>query len=243
MIMRIPRIFTSAPLACGRIIDLEEAPSRHLSKALRMEAGRELIVFDGQGGEYQAIIHEVGKKVTRVKLLVHDGIERESPLFTHLAIGISRGDKMDWVLQKATELGINEITPLFCERTEVRLSGIRLDKKQQQWHKILQSCCEQCQRNTVPTLNTAISFEKFINEPPNGLNFVLHHRSEKPLGDYKPPTSCGLLIGPEGGLSIKEIELAQNANFEPLRIGPRVMRTETAPLAALSLLQQLWGDF
>lgn len=240
--MRIPRIYTPQTLSSGQTISLEEAASRHVSKVLRMAAGRELTLFNGLGGEYSAIIHEVGKKVTQVTITDHNKVDRESPLHSHLAIGVSRGDRMDWVLQKACELGVTEISPLFTERTEVKLNGPRLEKKQQHWQQILISACEQCQRNQLPRLNDAININSFLEDAPEGQKWVLHHRDSKGLDPSKPIERACLLIGPEGGLSESEIEAAKAVEFEALTLGPRVMRTETAPLAALSLLQYHWGD-
>lgn len=241
--MRIPRIYTPQQLQSGLTISLEETASRHIGKVLRMTPGRELILFNGQGGEYSAIIHEVGKKVTQVTITEHNTDNRESPLHSHLAIGISRGDRMDWVLQKACELGVTEITPLFTERTEVKLSGPRLQKKLQHWQHILISACEQCQRNHLPTLNEAVNLEQFLSQAPEGEKWVLHHRDSVGLDPSENVTNACILIGPEGGLSETEIDSAKAAEFSALTLGPRVMRTETAPLAALTLLQQYWGDF
>lgn len=241
--MRIPRIYTDQALQTGTTISLEEGPSRHLSKVLRMAAGRELVLFNGRGGEYTAIIHEVGKKVTQVTITEHNNSNRQSPLHSHLAIGLSRGDRMDWVLQKACELGVTEISPLFTERTEVKLNGTRLEKKQQHWQQILISACEQCQRNTLPKLNTTQSLDHFLAAPPAGHKWILHHRDSQGLNGEEAVSQACILIGPEGGLSEEEIAKAKASQFAPLTLGPRVMRTETAPLAALSLLQMYWGDF
>ncbi len=241
--MRIPRIYTPQQLQSGLTISLEETASRHLGKVLRMTPGRELILFNGQGGEYSAIIHEVGKKVTQVTITEHNTDDRESPLHSHLAIGISRGDRMDWVLQKACELGITEITPVFTERTEVKLSGPRLQKKLQHWQQILISACEQCQRNRLPILNEPKSLDQFLAQAPQGEKWVLHHRDSVGLDPSKDVVKACILIGPEGGLSEIEIDSAKAVEFSALTLGPRVMRTETAPLAALTLLQQYWGDF
>ena len=241
--MRIPRIYTPQALELDQCLALEESASRHLAKVLRMTAGRELTLFNGQGGEYTAIIQDVGKKVTQVTITKHNSINRESSLHSHLAIGLSRGDRMDWVLQKACELGITQISPLFTERTEVKLAGPRLDKKHQHWQQILISACEQCQRNTLPILNSPQPLNQFLDQAPDGEKWVLHHRDSKGLDASQEVSQACLLIGPEGGLSDVEIEQAKAAGFAPLTLGPRVMRTETAPLAALSLLQHLWGDF
>ncbi len=241
-IMRIPRIHTQQALICGQSLELEENPSRHIAKVLRMEAGRELVIFNGEGGEYNATITEVGKKKVIVSLNDFETDNRQSPLDIELAIGLSRGERFEWVLQKATELGVSRITPLFTERTEVKLSGPRLEKKISHWQHILVSACEQCQLNVVPQLNTPIGYQQWLPQSQGDLKLVLHHRSEKSLAEQVKPQAACLLIGPEGGLSADEIQQAEQHNFQPLTLGPRVFRTETAPIAAMSLLQYLWGD-
>lgn len=241
--MRIPRIYTTAHLNSQTQVNLEESIAHYLGKVLRMSAGRELVLFNGQGGEFKATINNITKKSISVDVGEFNPVNRESPLHTHLAIGLSRGERWDLVLQKATELGVNQITPLFTENSEVKLTGERLEKKIAHWQGIIISACEQCQRNIVPTLNKPLLFTDFINSTHSELNFVLHHRSTQKLSGYQAPQSCTLLIGPEGGLSQTEISQAQSQNFNALTLGPRVLRTETAPLAALSLLQATWGDF
>ncbi len=241
--MRIPRIYTRQTLSTDAIITLEEAPSRHIAKVLRMQVGRELVLFDGSGGEYRAQISEVSKKSVQVQLTDFCEEDRQSPLAVELAIGMSRGERMDWVIQKATELGVTAITPLFSERTEVKLNGERLTKKQEHWRQVAISACEQCQRNILPSINPAQQLDDWLSTTEAELKLVLHHRSDKSLQDHRQPQSLALLIGPEGGLSSDEITRAQDKGFQPLTLGPRVLRTETAPIAALSLAQLLWGDF
>lgn len=241
--MRIPRIFTTQTLATDTTVELEEAPSHHLSKVLRMQAGRELILFNGSGGEYSATITAISKKSVSVTLSSFHPDNRQSPLQLELAIGVSRGDRMDWVLQKATELGVTKITPLITERTEVKLGGDRADKKIGHWQHTIISACEQCQRNLLPELCEPILFNEWITQCDADLKFVLHHRNNKGLPQDKKTNSVALLIGPEGGLSETEITQAISQQFSPLTLGPRVLRTETAPIAAISLVQYLWGDF
>jgi 16S rRNA (uracil1498-N3)-methyltransferase len=149
---------------------------------------------------------------------------------------------MDWVIQKATELGVTSITPINTERTNVKLSSDRLEKKQQHWQQVAISACEQCTRNTVPTVKPLLTLEGWLADCDADQKFVLHHRSNKNLDEIKAPTSIALLIGPEGGLTADEIAQAEQAGFDALTLGPRVLRTETAPLAAISVLQHRWGD-
>ena len=201
-------------------------------------------MFDGQGNECAATL-EGGKKKAQVRLDAVIQVSRESPLTTELAIGLSKGDRFEWVLQKATELGVSKIVPLLTERSEVKLSGPRLEKKLQQWQQIIISACEQCQRNYLPALIAPMALDQWLQQrDQKALALVLHHRSDKQLSDYSQPSQgASLLIGPEGGLSDNEITLALSQGCHALTMGPRVLRTETAPIAALSLLQHLWGTF
>jgi 16S rRNA (uracil1498-N3)-methyltransferase len=241
--MRIPRVFTEQALARGAVIELAAAAAHHLSKVLRMQAGRELILFNGKGGEFSGTIHEVTKKHVTVLVAEYSGDNRESPLALELAIGVSRGDRFDYVLQKATELGVTKITPLITERTEVRLGGERQDKLMERWQQIIVSACEQCQRNLLPTLAAPVQLTDWLPQVSAELRFVLHHRDSQQLPAEQQPQSVALLVGPEGSLSDDEIAQALVQNFNALTLGPRVLRTETAPLAAISLVQYLWGDF
>jgi len=241
--MRTPRIYVYDLLSVDSQLSLPEAQSHYLSKVLRMEAGRPLLVFNGDANEYSACITQVSKRSVEIRILDVRQTHRESPLHTHLAIGISRGERMDWVLQKATELGVSKITPLFTERTEVRLQGERLAKKMEHWRQITISACEQCQRNVLPELANAQELDEFLSMETPGLKLVLHHRSEQSLKQLATPTAVTLLVGPEGGLSEQEIDKAtHNFHYSPLTLGPRVLRTETAPVAAITSVQFLWGD-
>lgn len=241
--MRIPRIYTSCNLITGTRLMLEEAPSHHLSKVLRMQAGRELVLFNGTGGEFQAVISAVQKKQVEVEIGEFRKDDRQSPLSLELAIGISKGERMDWVLQKATELGVTAITLLQTEHTELRLTGERLDKKMEHWRKVIIGACEQCQRNRLPLLTGPCDPASWLENVSASHRFVLHHRDNQGLPADEQVDSVALLIGPEGGLSTTEIRQAVDKAFQPLTLGPRVLRTETAPLVAISLVQYRWGDF
>ncbi|MDC0089806.1 16S rRNA (uracil(1498)-N(3))-methyltransferase [Porticoccaceae bacterium] len=243
--MRIPRIFTDQPLSSGANLALTGSAARHLVSALRMSVGQEITLFNGQGGEFAATLISTAKSQVEVGIGEHRDIDRESPLKMHLAIAVSRGERMDWIVQKATELGVTEITPLFSERTEVKLNGERLEKKLRHWQQVSISACEQCQRNRVPTINNALTLDQWLNQPnqeAQQLKLVLHHRSDKTLARHQPPKNVCLLVGPEGGLSDNEISRAMDKGFAALTLGPRVLRTETAPLAAISIMQSVWGD-
>lgn len=243
--MRIPRIYSSQNLASESEITLEEKASHHILKVLRMQVGRQLIVFNGDAGEFPATIVAIDKKKARIKTQQRSTGIPESLLESHLVIGISKGDRFDWVLQKATELGVTHITPLLSERCEIKLTGERKDKKILSWKNIIISACEQCQRNTLPSFNNPISFSQYmqsVEDNKDELKVVLHHRTQQKLTEYASPQRVCLLVGPEGGLSDHEIEQAEAKGFNPLALGPRVLRTETAPIVALSALQLLWGD-
>lgn len=241
--MRVPRIFIGQPLHNQGQLSLDAKTSHYLSTVLRMDAGRKLVAFCGDGQEYACELITAHKKHAVIAVHQAQTINRESPLQTHLAIGVSRAERFDLVLQKATELGISEITPLHTERTEVKLKGERLGKKMAHWQQILISACEQCQRNTLPALNTLQRLDTFLASPTNPLKLVLHHRGNKNLKQYQAPAGVTLLVGPEGGLTDTEIEQACDANYNPLTLGPRVLRTETAPLVALTAVQLSWGDY
>lgn len=240
--MRVSRIFTDAPLSAQQQLALDEKASHHLSKVLRLKAGAELIVFNGNGLQYPAVITQVNKKTVHVNTAVAESVDNESPLTSQLGIAVSRGDRMDWVMQKATELGVSAITPLLSERTNLKLTADRQNKKHQHWQQIIISACEQCGRNRLPTLNPLQTLDNWLETTAADKKLLLHHRSDGQLNAAEPVSSVALLIGPEGGLSEQEIARASRRGFEALRIGPRVLRTETAPLAALAIVQQLWGD-
>ena len=237
--MRIPRIYCSQALQNQTSVQLDRATTHYVTKVLRLEKGRALTLFDGSNHVFQASITGVTKSTCSVDIQSSEHRSLESPLHTHLAIGVSRGERMDWVLQKATELGISEITPLFTERTEVKLKGERLEKKMQHWQQVMISACEQCGRNRLPKLNPANALETW-QTPTSALNLVLHHRSTQSLTNHPKPAATTLIIGPEGGLSEEEIRtLLEEKTCHALTLGPRILRTETAPIVALSTVQHL----
>lgn len=244
--MRITRIYCDSPLATGAIVALQEKASHHLCKVLRQKPGDTLIVFCGDGREFKAEISAVDKKLVTIAVGESSAPGTESPLLTHLGIGISKGDKMDWVLQKSTELGVSAITPLLSQRTEFKLKGERLDKKMNHWQQVIISACEQCGRNTLPALNPPETTDSWVSRVEAGRKYVLHPQDSQ-AGQPPPKTgavdSVALLVGPEGGLSENEVAVAIQHRFSPLLLGPRVMRTETAPVAVLAVLQATWGDF
>lgn len=242
--MRLPRLYTDQPLTTGKSGTLSGGSAHYLRNVLRIEPGREVILFNGTGGEYRCTISLAGKKA--VEFTVDDFIDadRESPLHTELAIGLSRGDRMDFVLQKATELGVTVISPLFTERSEVKLKGGRLDKKMAHWQQVIVSACEQCQRTRLPVLHPPQPLSDFLARTDDAAKLILHPgETGFSLAGENKPERVNLLVGPEGGFSDDEVSLASGRGFRPWSLGPRILRTETAPLTALAVLQSRWGDF
>ncbi|MDF2395461.1 16S rRNA (uracil(1498)-N(3))-methyltransferase [Pseudomonas protegens] len=239
--MRLSRFFIDAPLSLGEH-ELPEAQAHYIGRVLRMAEGAALQVFDGSGTEFRGTLVEVGKKRVRVQLDESFAGQDESPLQIHLGQGLSRGERMDWAIQKATELGVSEITPIFSERCEVRLKDERADKRLLHWRQVAISACEQCGRSRVPLIHPPVLLADWIKQTQADLKLVLHPVAQ-PLESHAKPQTLAFLIGPEGGLSDAEVEQAHSAGFLPARLGPRVLRTETAPVVALAVAQQLWGDF
>lgn len=240
--MRHPRFYTGQALSSGATLELEPGPSQHIARALRMQVGQAVVLFDGRGGEYPATILALGKKAVAVQCGEHRQHELESCLSIHLGIALSRGDRMDWVVQKSTELGVAAITPLLSDRTGVKLVGERVEKKVRHWQQIAISACEQCGRNRIPDVGTPQTLATWVERTEADLKLVLHHRAGSITAPDEGPDSLALLVGPEGGLSGDEVELAAQRGFTPLRLGRRVLRTETAPLAAIAIAQAYWGD-
>ncbi len=238
--MRLSRFFIDAPLSLGRH-SLPEASAHYISRVLRLSPGGAVQLFDGSGAEFRGELAEVGKKTVTVELQEYLAGMPESPLRIHLGQGLSRGERMDWAIQKATELGVAQITPIVSERCEVRLNDERVDKRLAHWRQIAISACEQCGRSVLPLIHAPVSLRDWLTLEAD-LKLVLHPVAE-PLVSHAKPQTLAFLIGPEGGLSESEVAQAADQGFQPARLGPRVLRTETAPVVALSVAQQLWGDF
>ncbi len=239
--MRLSRFFIDAPLSLGEH-ELPEAQAHYISRVLRMAEGDAVQLFDGSGQEFLGALLEVGKKRVSVRLDQAIDGQPASSLPIHLGQGLSRGERMDWAIQKATELGVDEITPIVSERCEVRLKDERADKRLLHWRQIAVSACEQCGRSTVPVIHPPQLLADWLAGTEAALKLVLHPVAE-PLTNHPAPATLAFLIGPEGGLSDAEVEQAQGSGFHSARLGPRVLRTETAPVVALAVAQQLWGDF
>ncbi|GGJ09535.1 16S rRNA (uracil(1498)-N(3))-methyltransferase [Halopseudomonas pertucinogena] len=239
--MRISRFYLDAPLASGEQ-SLEGDLAHYIGRVLRLGPGAPVQIFNGSGQEWPGEILDVSKREVRLALGAPVSGLAESPLQIHLGQAVSRGERMDWAIQKAVELGVAEITPLFTERCEVRLQGERADKRQQHWQQIAVSACEQCGRSRVPAIHAPVALADWLTGLQADLKLVLHHRTDQDLRSLPAPATLGLLIGPEGGLSAGEIDLAEAAGFHAARFGPRVLRTETAPVVAVGIAQHLWGD-
>ncbi len=225
-------------------MNLPAAGAYHVARVLRMREGAPLSVFDGAGGDYQAeITSAAGDRVT-VRLGAHTPGTAESSLRITLVQGVSRSERMDWTLQKATELGVASIAPVLTARSVVRLDEKQAEKKQGHWRAIVVGACEQCGRSRIPNVAPPVTLKNYLaNTRKEGLRLVLSPSAPGSLaGLTSLPTKVELLIGPEGGLDDDELVAAQKAGFVPVRLGPRVLRTETAAVVALSVLQALWGD-
>lgn len=239
--MRIPNIYTSTPLQEHETLELDSNAAQHLVKVLRMKEGDLIRLFDGSGAFFPATLIQTSKKHVSVKTAGKELCHTESSLHTHIGQVMSRGDRMDYAIQKSTEMGVTEITPLISERCEVKLNQEREEKRLRHWQQVAISAAEQCGRASIPHIHPVQSIDDWIGSR-EGLSLVLHHRDTQQLSTLGKPDSVNILIGPEGGLSEAEITLALQHQFIATTLGPRVMRTETAPITALSIVQWLWGD-
>ncbi|WP_026289798.1 16S rRNA (uracil(1498)-N(3))-methyltransferase [Thioalkalivibrio sulfidiphilus] len=242
--MRTTRLYLNQSLAVGQTIDLDERAHRHVVQVLRLRPGAELVLFNGQGGEYRASLSEAQKRHSSVTLTGFDPATTRPRLNVTLVQGISKGDRMDYSLQKATELGVSRIQPVLTQRSQTPGDPRRLENRMEHWRGVVISACEQCGRNELPELGSVMSFQEWLGSPPDhGLGLVLDPRADTGLPGLAPPEGAvSLLIGPEGGLDETEIQAARHRGFTPVRLGPRILRTETAGVAALAVIQGIWGD-
>ena len=240
--MRIPRIYHQGAIALNHEFALDDDAANHVGRVLRMAVGSELLLFNGDGFNYPARISNSDKKRVYVIATAQQPNPVESPLKIHLGQGISRGDRMDFAIQKAVELGVTEITPLFTERCGVKLDGERLAKRNEQWQKIAISACEQSGRSIVPVVHPAISLASWLAQDTKELKLTLHPWAKDTIKTLIPNPNIRLVIGPEGGFSEQEMALTTAAGFNGIQLGPRVLRTETAALTAISALQLQFGD-
>lgn len=242
--MRIPRIYHPENLENKNACQLSEDAANHVGRVLRMQAGEHIELFDGTNHIYSAVITNASKKAVEVEIQARKFDNRESPLSIHLGQVISRGDRMEFTIQKSVELGVNVITPLWSERCGVKLDGDRLDKKIQQWQKIAIAACEQCGRNIIPEIRPMMKLQDWCAENDGALKLNLHPRAKysiKTLPEI-PTAGVRLLIGSEGGLSPQEINQTETQGFTEILLGKRVLRTETAALTAITALQVCFGD-
>jgi 16S rRNA (uracil1498-N3)-methyltransferase len=242
--MRLNRVFTDQPLVVGAETTLPEAAGGHVARVLRLKAGAPLKLFDGSGADFAAEIVAVDGDRVRVRIGERSAGLRESPLAITLVQAVSRGERMDWTLQKATELGVRRIQPVLSARSVVRLDEHQAAKKLRHWQAVVAAACEQCGRSVLPEVRPPLDLPRYLAEAPReGQRLVLSPSGPASLAGLASTTArVELLIGPEGGLDDAELDAATRAGYSPVRLGPRVLRTETAGIVALAVLQALWGD-
>jgi 16S rRNA (uracil1498-N3)-methyltransferase len=242
------RFHVQGKLGNGSEVRLHPDAAHHAVRVLRLAVGEAVVLFDGLGGEFEARITRIERGDVSVKAGAHLDVERESPLHIRLVQGLSSGDRMDITLQKAVELGVAAIQPVATERSVVKLKDERAQRRVEHWQNLVISACEQCGRNRVPEVSPLMSLPDWLAQldmpaPDDEARLLLSPAATVPLKALSPVPRMTLLIGPEGGLSPAETQLAQSRGFKPVRLGPRILRTETAALATLSAIQALWGDF
>lgn len=248
--MRIARLYVDADLEAPGSIELDAAAAERLTRVLRLRRGDPVALFNGDGLDYRATIEPVGKGRVQVRIDSSAAAVPESPLALCLLQSLARGEKMDWVLQKATELGVAAIRPLVTERTEVKLEGDRLAARMRHWRSVVVAACEQCGRAVVPPLAEPVALDRLADAALPKLRLALHpggaHLRSNGLAprlhEAAADDGVALAIGPEGGFSELDLRLLGRAGFQPLSLGPRTLRTETAGAAALAALQSLHGD-
>ncbi|MDD5329627.1 MAG: 16S rRNA (uracil(1498)-N(3))-methyltransferase [Sulfuricella sp.] len=242
--MAAPRFYCPEIPARSGAAELPEPAAHHAARVLRLKEGDAVTVFNGQGGEGEARIAAIDKRGIDVEIIAWQDVERESPLRVVLAQAISAGEKMDFTLQKAVELGVQAIQPLASERSVVKLSGERAEKRVAHWQGVVVAACEQSGRNRVPEVASIRSLSDWLGQDQTDLRLMLSPDAQTGLRDLpRPEGQVTLLIGPEGGFAPAESQMAQRQGFLPLRLGARILRTETAALAMLAAMQALWGDF
>ncbi|HFD92295.1 MAG TPA: 16S rRNA (uracil(1498)-N(3))-methyltransferase [Gammaproteobacteria bacterium] len=241
--MRIPRIYHPAPLCPGSTCRLDARAASHVVRVLRLRPGAPVVLFDGRGGEYPGTLTQATRHGAEVRIDTCRDVAVESPLPVTLAQGISRGERMDYTLQKAVELGVKNIVPLLTERCTVKLAGERLEKRLQHWRGVIIHACEQSGRDHIPDLAPALTLSRWLEQGGAGKGILLDLEASCSLAELPPPHGpLTLVIGPEGGLSPVEKRQLEQHGFTSIRLGPRILRTETAGMAALAIMQSLWGD-
>ncbi|HLX22000.1 MAG TPA: 16S rRNA (uracil(1498)-N(3))-methyltransferase [Usitatibacter sp.] len=241
--MPLPRIHCDLRLGPGAQFSLAAEAAQHVAKALRLKSGDSIVVFDGRGGEYDATLTRIDKDRVDVKVGAWRDVDMEPPLRLGLVQGLPEADKMDWIIQKSVELGAAWIQPIVCDRSVVRLSGERAARRESHWRRVAIAACEQSGRNRIPEVRPTLGFQSWIAVPAETPRWVLTPGGEPVTAKPNPAGGLEILVGPEGGLSEREQELALSQGAEPVALGPRVLRAETAPVAALAAIHALWGDF
>lgn len=241
--MRVSRLYTQAQLATGKLIELDDDNGHYVRTVLRLKKDDPIILFNGHGGEYFSTVAEVSRKAVLITVGQWNDRSVESPLQVILGLGISRGDRMDLTVQKAVELGVSHITPLLTERCVVQFKGEKKPQRLLHWQKIVQHAAEQSGRTLLPALPEVERLQDWVGDQ-QGLKVFLDPYAETTLMDLQPEAmKVTLLTGPEGGFSDQERDIAKASGFIPVRLGARILRTETASIAALAAVQLLWGDF
>jgi 16S rRNA (uracil1498-N3)-methyltransferase len=234
----MPRFHCPTPLATGLVLSLPAGAARHV-QVLRLQPGDVITLFNGEGGEFDASVIRMGRSDVEVEVGAHHAVEREAARAIHLLAGITANERMDWLVEKATELGVASITPLVAERSVLKLKGERAEKKLAHWQGVAVAAAEQCGRNRVPTVHPAVTLNEWLKKAPPGERWVLSlsegTRHLAQMHAQQPTVSITVLSGPEGGLSPTEEAAALAAGFAPVTLGPRVLRAETAPLAVLAV--------
>ena len=239
-----PRIFCEANLGPGAQLSLPDSAAQHVARSLRLAAGDRLRLFNGLGGEYEAVIQRIDHGRVDVKLGAFDASDREPAIEIGLVQGLPEADKMDWVIQKSVELGVAWVQPVVCDRSVVRLSGERAEKRAAHWQRVSVAAAEQCGRNRVPEVKPVLAMSAYLALPSRALRWMLAPDAGQSLAAAGPPGGpLELLVGPEGGFSEREIDNARYAGFAAVSLGSRTLRAETAPIAALAAIHALWGDF
>jgi 16S rRNA (uracil1498-N3)-methyltransferase len=241
--MPLPRIHCDQRLGPGAQFALAPEAAQHVGRALRLKAGDAITVFDGRGGEYDAAIQRIDKDRVEVKVGAFRDVEAEPRLRIGLIQGLPEADKMDWIIQKSVELGVAWIQPIVCDRSVVRLSGERAARREAHWRRVAVAACEQSGRNRIPEVRPTLGFQSWIAVPAAAPRWLLTPSGEALTAKAPAGHDLELLVGPEGGLSERESDLAFSKGCEPVALGPRTLRAETAPLAALAAIHALWGDF
>jgi 16S rRNA (uracil1498-N3)-methyltransferase len=252
--MTLPRFYCPGEICTGKEMELPARAAHHASRVLRLERGAKLILFNGNAGEFLSVIAHIGKNGVSVVPEKHLDIERESQLVITLAQAVCASEKMDWIVQKAVEMGVNRIQPLATKLSVIKLTGERAERRINHWQHVAVSACEQCGRNRIPQVLALTSLHAWLgmqacdgrNNVPADLYFMLSPGAKRSLRDFprhSTSTAINLLVGPEGGFTTDEEAAALVAGFASLSLGPRILRTETAALAAIAAMQTLWGDY